>query len=127
MAYQVFWKIPEQLLCLQLEGDLSLDNFNEINNCITDLLGEENANRRLTLLIDITRPGRVPQAFARLKASQTYVARSDLKFILVVGTNKFLRLMMLLTFNLCKPGLMFFDKMDDALNFAQKAGSKVPM
>jgi hypothetical protein len=31
-----------------------------------------------------------------------------------------MRLMMLLTFNLCRPSLMFFDSMEDAVRYFQK-------
>ncbi len=120
MAYRVFWVIPQQVLCLELEGDLSLHDFNQINQAVIEQLGDETIERQLTLLIDITRPGRVPQAFDQLRASQTYVQRYDLKSVLVAGTNKFMRLMILLTFNLCRPSLRFFDNTDQALKVAQR-------
>ena len=120
MAYRVFWRVPHHTLCLELEGDLTLDDFNLINRAIIDHLGGETTDRRIALVVDITRPGSIPQAFAQLKASQTYVLRHDLKFILVAGSNKFMRLMMLLTFNLCRPSLRFFDNVDQALTFVQR-------
>ncbi len=119
MAHQVFWRVPHQTLCVVLEGDLSIEDFHQLNRKILGELGEESANRCIALIVDITRPGSIPQAFAQLKASQTYVSRRDLKFILVAGSNKFMRLMMLLTFNLCRPSLRFFDTIDQASAFVQ--------
>jgi hypothetical protein len=120
MAYRIFWQVPGQILYLELEGHLSLDDFNQINEAIIDHLGAEQNDRRIALLIDITRPGNVPQAVNQLRASQTYVGRRDLRFILVAGRNKLLRLMMLLTFNLYRPSLCFFDDVDQALMSAQR-------
>jgi hypothetical protein len=117
MAYRVFWQVPQQVLCVELEGAVSLDDFIQINQAVHDHLGDEKTNRSVALLVDITRPGNTPQAFQQLKASQTYVLRRDLRFILVVGSNKFMRLMMMLIFNLCKPSLRFFDNMAPALTF----------
>ena len=96
MAYRVFWQVPERILCMELEGTLSLDDFKEINQAVIEHLGDENANQHVGLVVDITRPGRVPSAVAQLKDSQTYLRRRDLQFILVAGNNKFMRLMMLL-------------------------------
>ena len=125
MTYRIFWRIPQQLLCLELEGDLSITDFNHINQAVTDHLGVVIANRRVALVIDITQPGHIPTAIAQLKETQTYVLRPDLSMILVVGSNKLSRLMMLLTFNLCRPRLKFFDTMDAALNTYFVNGSRL--
>jgi hypothetical protein len=120
MTYRVFWHIPQQVIFLELEGNLTLKEFQQLNRDVVEHLGTENADRQITLVVDITRPSTAPQAFAQLKASQTYTQRRDLKSILVVGRNKFMRLMMLLTFNLCRPTLRFFDTNDEAALFLQR-------
>lgn len=125
MAYRVFWQTPQQILRIELEGNLSLNDFNQINQAVIDQLGVETANRHMALLIDITRPSTMPQSFKQLRASQTYVSRRDLKSILVVGSNKLARLMLLLMFNLCRPSLRFFDTIDQALMIAERAGLAV--
>ena len=123
MAFRVFWQVPQQVLCIELEGNLNLDNFHQINQMVTDSLNSKEVHQPVTLLVDITRPGRIPQAFAQLKESQTYATRSDLKFIVVAGNDKFRRLMMLLTFNLCRPSLRFFDNLDQGIKFTQRVSS----
>jgi hypothetical protein len=123
MAYKIFWQVPQQVLCMELEGNLNLDHFNQINQMVVDLLDDKDTDQPVTLLVDITRPGKIPQAFAQLKESQTYASRHDLKFIVVAGNDKFMRLMMLLTFNLCRPSLRFFDNIDQGLKFAQRISS----
>jgi hypothetical protein len=102
---------------------VSIDSFHQINQAIVEQLDSKEPSQQVTLLIDITRPGKVPQAFAQLKESQTYLHRRDLKFIIVAGNDKFMRLMMLLTFNLGRPILRFFDNFDQGLKFAQKMSS----
>jgi hypothetical protein len=119
MAHQVFWHVPQQILGLELEGDLSLDHFDRINEDITNHLNGCGGDQHI-LLVDITRPATVPRLFARLKASQTYTVRNDVRFILVAGNNKLMRLMMMLTFNLCRPTLIFFDTVELALDFAAR-------
>jgi hypothetical protein len=123
MTHRIYWRVPNVVLCLELEGNLSPDDFAQINQAIVEHLGPETQTQTVTLLVDITRPGTTPSAFAQLKASQTYTMRRDLNYILVVGRDKFMRLMMLLTFNLCKPSLKFFDDMDQALAFASARGA----
>src|SRR5229473_988463 len=98
MAYRVFWQDPQQVLCVELEGPVNLHDFIQIYQAVIVYLGDEKTNRSVALLVDITRLGNTPQAFQQLKVSQTYVTRRDLRFILVVGSNKFMRLMMMLTF-----------------------------
>ena len=123
MAFRVFWQVPQQVLCIELEGNLNLDNFHQINQMVIECLNSKEVHQPVTLLVDITRPGRIPQAFAQLKESQTYTMRSDLKFIVVAGNDKFRRLMMLLTFNLCRPSLRFFDNLDQGIKFTQRVSS----
>jgi hypothetical protein len=115
MAYKVYWEVPQQVLRIELEGNLTIEDFGQINRAVIDLLGVETTRRQINLLIDITRPSRTPRDIQQIKSSQTYVMRRDLKHIFVAGTDKFMRLMMLLTFNLCKPSLTFVDTIDRAL------------
>lgn len=126
MAYRVFWQVPQQILCVELEGHLSLNEFTQINDAVISHLDQGAATRPFALLVDITRPCTTPRAFEQLRASQTYILRHDMKSIMVVGTDKFMRLMMLLTFNLCRPSLGFFDNIDQALKSAQGTRAAVP-
>ncbi len=123
MAYRVFWHVSQQILGLELEGNLDMLDFAQINQAVIDHLDSCPPDKHVTLLVDITRPGRPPQRVAQLKESQTYVRRPDLKSILIAGNNKFMRLIMLLTFNLCRPNLRFFDTVEQALMFAQRTAN----
>ncbi|MCC7205706.1 MAG: hypothetical protein IT323_00270 [Anaerolineae bacterium] len=120
MPYQVFWQVPHEILCVHLEGHLSLEEFHVINEAVVGELGDEGAQHRYAILIDITHPASLPQAFQPLRESQAYARRRDVKYILVVGRDKLLRLMLLLTFNLCRPALRFVDTMEEAFRIAHR-------
>jgi hypothetical protein len=117
MPYRVFWQVPQRILCVELEGSLSSDDFMYINQAVNNHLGDDTPDRPVVLLVDATRPNNLPRTFTQLKDSQTYALRRDLKLILVVSDNKFMRLMSLLIFNLCRPSLMFFDNISTALGY----------
>jgi hypothetical protein len=115
--YQVVWQIPQQVLRLNLEGELSLEDFEQINRIIIEHMGRVIRSQAISLLIDVAQPCRPPKNFAQLKASQTYVTRHDLNYILVSSNDKFMRLVIMLTFNLCRPSLKFFEDVGQALNY----------
>lgn len=120
MPYRVYWEAPNAMLYLKLSGDVSLQEFIEIDREITRYLASDKLEEKLTLLVDVNDAKSVPQSFNQLKASQTYasVYNSKLSYILVVsGGNKLMRLMMMLTFNLCRPSLQFFDTPMQALSY----------
>jgi hypothetical protein len=121
MGFRVFWQSPQRILCVELAGNLSLDDLDRVNAAVNHHFGDPLANQRLALLIDVSQLHQIPQNFAELKASQTYAMRRDLKYIVVVGSNKFMRLMMMLTFNLSVASLRFFDTTDQALRFIDMA------
>jgi hypothetical protein len=125
MAYKVFWHVPHQVLFVELDGQLSLDDFNQINNTVLSHLDDATGDTGFTLLVNTAQVSSVPQAFQQLKASQTYVQRRDLQYIVVVGNNKLIRLMMLLTFNLCRPALHFFEDIERAYEFLRVAAAPV--
>lgn len=112
MPYQIHWELPHTVLHLKLTDDVTLQEFVEVDRIITEALGAEGVDETVMLIVDVNDARSVPQSFSQLKASQTYASRynSRLRHILVVcGGNKLMRLMMLLTFNLCRPSLQFFD------------------
>lgn len=118
--YHIFWQVPQQILCLSLEGELSLEDFNHINLNIIKHLDDKPFEQAVVLVVDVSQPCSLPRDYARLKASQTYATRRDLNFILVVSTDKFIRLVTLLIFNLCRPMLKFFASQHEALGFIQQ-------
>ena len=119
MTSRVCWYVPQQILYVELKGNLSLEDFNQINQAIISKLDNDVAGHRVAVLVDITQPSHAPRAFEQVRTSQTFLQRHDIRFILVAGNNKLMRLIATLIFNLGKPSLKFFDDVDQALEFAQ--------
>lgn len=120
MPYRVYWEAPNAMLYLKLSGDVSLQEFIDIDREITRYLASDKLEDKVTLLVDVNEAKSVPHSFNQLKASQTYatVYDSKLSHILVVsGGNKLMRLMMMLTLNLSRPSLQFFDTPMQALSY----------
>jgi hypothetical protein len=119
MPYQITWEVPETVLYLKLLDQVSMEEFIEINEQINAYLDERNTTDRTVLKIDIVEAQSVPQQLSRMKMSQTYAERHDLKWLLVVGDNKSIRLIMLLTFNLSRAILQFVDNDAQSERFLQ--------
>lgn len=112
MPYQVHWESPDTLLYLKLTGELSFQEFIDIDHEITGYLSRDYRANKVVLLVDVKDAKSVPQTFKELKASQSYAYdyNFNLSHILIVsGGNKLMRLMMMLTYNMCRPSLQFFE------------------
>jgi len=120
MSYEISWSIPQTTLCVKLLDAVTFQDFIAIDRDVTLYLGK---NDRLTaLIVDTSEAKSIPQHFEKLKASQTYIRDSTLRFICVVGQSKFMRLMMMLVFNLSGPSLQLFDNLDKAQAFLDRFG-----
>ena len=119
MSYRIFWEIPETVLCLALGEDVSTEEFVEINDQINSFMDARTATRSVILKIDALNTERIPQSLSTMKNSQSYANRKDLKSILVIGPNKYVRLVMMLTFNLSRPTLHFAMNHEHANRFVE--------
>lgn len=120
MPYQVNWEVPQVILNLQLLDDVTMPEFASINDEINSHLPHTSSDVPLALMIDMTHTRSVPKDFKALMASQRYATtRSPIKWILVISSNRLMRLMMMLTYNLCRPQLHFFDTKEEALRFLE--------
>jgi hypothetical protein len=113
--YQVYWDVPGYVLCLKLIDAVTLEEFIEIDSLITSYLS--NTHTRTAIVIDITDAKHVPFPSDQIRASQAYTQHPMLKWLLVVGGNKLMRLMMLLTFNLSRASLQFIDNAEKLDSF----------
>ena len=105
--YQVYWDVPGYVLSLKLIDALTLKEFIEIDHLITSYLST--TITRTVIVIDITAAKHMPFPSEQMKASQVYMHHSMLRSLLILGENKLLRLTLLLTFNLARASLQFFD------------------
>lgn len=117
MPYEIYWEVPDSVLLIKLLGHVSLDDFYDINEGVLDYLDRRAHYQRIAVVVETNSAASVPQQFQNLKASQTFVESDDVRWLLVSANNKFLRLMMLLTYNLSKPSLHFFDSVPTSLNY----------
>lgn len=58
-----------------------MQEFVEINNQINTYMDQRNHDGSVALMIDIVSTEYVPQELSRMKASQTYPNRSDIKWL----------------------------------------------
>lgn len=119
MPYEINWDIPDVVLCVKLLGQVSIEEFLEINEQVNAHLDACNTSERNLLVIDTIEAQRIPRELSSMKNSQTYANRVDLKWIMIVGDNKTIRLIMLLTFNLSKAILQFADNYVHVERFIQ--------
>lgn len=122
--YDVYWDVPGYVLCLKLIDAVTLEEFIEIDSLISKHLS--NTHTRTAIVIDITAARHVPFPSDQLRASQSYTQHPMLKWLVVVGGNKLLRLMMLLTFNLSRASLQFMDNREKLESFLQLHKLKQP-
>jgi len=103
------WDVPETVLCLKLAGRLTNEEFHNINKEIVAALTERHDDRPIALVVDTLEVKSIPPNYSQLNASQTYANRDDIKYLMIIGKNKLIRLMMLLIYNLCRARLRFSD------------------
>jgi hypothetical protein len=120
MGYQFSWHVPQRVMYLKLSTETTLQEFEEINKTIMGNLNE--LKERLCLVIDVTEFKPDALVWDRIRASQLYVTHENLDYALVIGqkTNRLLRLMMLVLFNVSRAGLKFFENLEEANTFLDR-------
>ncbi len=117
MAHQISWMNPPSVLHLKLEGTVKQSDYTEISTSITDALDEKNQN--VALVIDIIDTKGVPFPNENIRAMQTFTRHPHLKWIIIVGENKLIRLMLMLTFNISKVNLSTFNTYEQVESYLQ--------
>jgi len=114
MGYQLSWRVPQRAMCLKLDVETTLTEFEEINRLIVSYLNQN--EKRLFLMIDVNDFKPNALVWERIRASQRYVSHEKLEYVLIVGqkTNRLIRLMMLVLFNISRAGLKFVETFDEA-------------
>lgn len=117
MAYQLSWQIPDVVLCIKLGTHVTVDDFVRLNEEVNAYLDMRHADDQTTLIMDTTETQSIPRELSFMRGSQTYADRRDVKRLLTVGSNKQVRLILLLTFNLSRAPLQFVDSYDHVDRF----------
>ena len=99
MAHKLSWKLPGQVMTLNINGHYAIDEAQAINQIITDEL--EKTSGGLMLVIDASDMKR-PVNFEMIRASQTFMDHEKLTMLIVVAKDKLIRLSLMVIFNLTK-------------------------
>lgn len=119
MPFALDWQVPQTVMRLTLTGTLTLHDYTEINTQVSKLLETVPVGVNAGLVVDATALVGTPTNVDQVTNSQkyAYLSNNPLKIILVVCSNKFMRLMMTLTFNLCRPYLYFVNSLDEVVPY----------
>ena len=121
MSYQLSWQVPDSVLCIKLGAHVSADDFVQINEDVNACLDMRHNHDPVTLILDTTETESIPRELSFMRGSQTYADRRDVKRLLTMGSNKQVRLILLLTFNLSRAPLQFVDNYEHADRFINSA------
>jgi hypothetical protein len=119
MAYQLSWDVPQHVLSLKLSGDIRFQDFVDINRLVHEYLQE--SDRQIALMVDVSETKTLPGAIEQIKTSQSYLYHANMAWILVIGSSKLLRLTTLLIYNMGRPSLRWFDRIEQAQHFLQSS------
>jgi hypothetical protein len=100
---------------LRLLDQVNLSDFVEINLAVTQSL--EVCEPYGILIIDINQTKNLPTAIEQIRSSQHYARDPRLKWLLIVGTNKLVRLTLLVVFHLSWANIQFFNNDAEAQTF----------
>jgi SpoIIAA-like len=112
MGYELNSRVPRKALYLRMHGEISLQEFIEIDKQINQLLRQ--CDGQVTLIVDASEASFSPYKIENIKATQSYLQSKQIERIVAISNKKLNRLAMLLLFNLCLPRLQFYDNADQA-------------
>ncbi|MBZ0279343.1 MAG: hypothetical protein K8L97_01300 [Anaerolineae bacterium] len=117
MAHQISWMNPPSVLHLKLEGTVKQQDYIEISRSLIDSLNQ--GSERIALVIDITNTRTIPFPNEDVRALQTFAYHPYLKWIIIIGENKLIRLMLMLTLNLSKVNLSTFNTYEQVESYLE--------
>lgn len=121
MPYSLTWQVPASIMHLRLIDQITLSDFVEIDLAVSSQL--EQCDPYAILLVDISHARSLPIAIEQIRSSQNYARDPRLKWLLIIGMNKLVRLTLLVVFNLSRANIQFFSTEGDAQNFIQRMQS----
>jgi anti-anti-sigma regulatory factor len=112
MAHKLFWRSSDRVLILTLSGEISLEDFSQVSEDIEVML--KSVSDPLVLMIDATQVRLSKNGLSQIRKSQSYADNKLIEHLFIVASDKIIRLTLLLVFNLSRPVLRFFDRMEQA-------------
>ncbi|HRF98563.1 MAG TPA: hypothetical protein PLZ51_25320, partial [Aggregatilineales bacterium] len=98
MPYTLSWYKPETILYLKLEGQLSLNELETVNQEVMSIL--DSLRARVNILIDATNFSATHQTTGLLRETQQYMNHPHLDSAFIVADNKLMRLITLMAFSI---------------------------
>jgi hypothetical protein len=119
-GYKLSWLVPQRVMYLRLSGTTTLDELENINQFICS--GLEETSEQVALVIDTTDSKGFAVGVEQLRASQRYGQHPRLKSIIVLGSNKLIRLMLVIVFHVATASLKFCQNLDEANTLLKHRG-----
>lgn len=120
MAHKLAWRASDRVLTLTLTGEISLPDFANISSDIDIMLGS--VTEPLVLIVDAENVRLGRSGLSQTRAAPTsYMENRSVEHLLVVTSDKIVRLMLLVVFNVNRSVLRFFDHMDQAEYYLRTA------
>lgn len=120
MGYSVSWYIPDQVLRIVLENNLTIDELQTIHQDVTGVLASVHNN--LHVLIDATQFSASYNSSAQLRDTQLYGNNPRVNGILVIADNKLTRLITLMAFCLYRAPITQFMNYGAADTYLRRIG-----
>lgn len=120
MSHELKWYASGKVLCLSVQGGLSSDEMEHINQRLTMLL--DNSESRLQLVIDMSEMVSAYHTAQELRRTQAYMDHLQLETIIVVANSKLNRLIALLAFGLARARFMPVDSRDSMRRYMRQHG-----
>ncbi|MDQ7024638.1 MAG: hypothetical protein Q9P01_07250 [Anaerolineae bacterium] len=120
MAHTLSWYTPHRVLCLTLEGQLSIEELQEINLKVMEMF--ERQNDRLNIVIDATSLKSGYNTSNDLRSTQKYMNHHQLDTAFVVAENKINRLITLMAFSISRAKFLQFRDWEKATDMLSRSG-----
>lgn len=120
MAHKLAWRATDRVLTLTLSGEISLADFATIGEEINVMLSD--VTEPLVLIVDAENVRLSRSGLSQTRTTTpSYLGDRLVEHLLVVTSDKIIRLTLLVVFNLNRSVLRFFDHMDQAEYYLRTA------
>lgn len=106
MPQTIQWIIPQTVLSVKIEGDLTKQEIMSLDTLVYDALVSAPACE--TMIFDIRTVWSVPSHLYQMRLKRTIPPDHPLSSICIIGEYRLLRLMLLLTYSATRAGIQLF-------------------
>ena len=117
MAYQLKWIAPSQVLLVSLEAHVDWSDYKKLNEKLVEELNGETFP--VDIVIDASRVEHFPTDMKALEPLNDYLRHPHLRWVMLSGRNKLLRLIMTVMCHKVDQHIYFYNSLGDALSSLQ--------